>query len=519
MNRRLADSVIDSLLALGVREWCACAGARNSPLFVALLERSEIRVLRFFEERSAAFFALGRIQTTGRPVAVLTTSGTAAAELLPAVIEAHYSRLPLFAVTADRPRRYRGTGAPQSIEQVGIFGGYVATSLDVAPGEELPRIAIASDRPSHFNVCFEEPLLGDAPGTAPAAFHSQSPVVDESASLERFREFLDRCRQPLVVVGPLAENRRVAVGELVRSLRAPVLAETASGLRGACGDFELRAGERLALAFFREGGENAPDGVLRLGGVPTCRLWRDLESRLSALPVLSLSDQPFAGLSRGECFPFGRVIDQCPRAGWTPERLAIWVTRDYAQATLVDNLLLDFPRSEPGMVRALSRLVPKDSALYLGNSLPIREWDLAASRDLALGPVGVNRGANGIDGQLSTFLGFCREGTSNWALLGDLTTLYDLSAPWILPQLPELRFVLAVMNNGGGQILSRMFSRPEFQNRHTTGFGSWAQMWGLDYESWTEVPARYQATGAHVLELLPDEEQTTSFWRGFDRLW
>jgi 2-succinyl-5-enolpyruvyl-6-hydroxy-3-cyclohexene-1-carboxylate synthase len=275
----------------------------------------------------------------------------------------------------------------------------------------------------------------------------------------------------------------------------------------------------LAQAFCREGGENAPDGVLRLGGVPTCRLWRDLESKLSKLPVLSLSDQPFAGLTRGECLPFGTVIEEDWRGGWSPERLASWVTRDYAQSTLVDNLLLDHPRSEPGMVRALSRLIPAGAALYLGNSLPIREWDLAACRDREWGPIGVNRGANGIDGQLSTFLGFCRAGRPNWALLGDLTTLYDLSAPWILPQLPELPFVLAVMNNGGGQIFSRMFARPEFQNRHATGFHSWAQMWGLDYQAWQEVPEVFRPEGAQVLELLPDENETSVFWREYDRLW
>src|SRR5262249_9638323 len=117
------------------REWCACAGARNSPLFLELLERGDLHTFRFFEERSAAFFALGRIQATGRPVAVLTTSGTAAAELFPAVIEAHYTGAPLVAVTADRPRRYRGTGAPQSIEQVDLYGGYAAASWDLAAGE------------------------------------------------------------------------------------------------------------------------------------------------------------------------------------------------------------------------------------------------------------------------------------------------------------------------------------------------------------------------------------------------
>lgn len=132
----------------GVTDFCVCAGSRNSPL-LAVLGASDARLFSFVDERSAAFFALGRIKQHGRPVAVVTTSGTAVAELLPATIEAHYSSLPLILVTADRPARFRGTGAPQCIEQEGIFGAYAST--------ELRR-----DRPAHINVEFDEPLIDGA---------------------------------------------------------------------------------------------------------------------------------------------------------------------------------------------------------------------------------------------------------------------------------------------------------------------------------------------------------------------
>jgi len=119
----LADArrVIGSAQELGVRDFCVCGGSRNAPLLAVVGA-----AYSFVDERSAAFFALGRIKLTGRPVAVITTSGTAAAELLPAAIEAHYSGLPLILITADRPARYRGTGAPQAIEQEGIFGVYAS---------------------------------------------------------------------------------------------------------------------------------------------------------------------------------------------------------------------------------------------------------------------------------------------------------------------------------------------------------------------------------------------------------
>jgi 2-succinyl-5-enolpyruvyl-6-hydroxy-3-cyclohexene-1-carboxylate synthase len=143
--RRLVQQVRD----LGVTDFCVCAGSRNSPL-IAVLGSSGTH-LSFVDERSAAFFALGRTKLTGKPAAVVTTSGTAVAELLPAVIEAHYSRLPLVLLTADRPARYRGTGAPQAIEQIGIFGPYAATSID----------GWSRRAPLHLNAEFDEPLIDE----------------------------------------------------------------------------------------------------------------------------------------------------------------------------------------------------------------------------------------------------------------------------------------------------------------------------------------------------------------------
>ena len=122
MNTRIIRSTLTALARMGVAEVCVAAGARNAPLITALMESEGVKVWSFFEERCAAFFALGRIQVDRQPVAVLTTSGTAAAELLPAVIEAHYQGLPLVLITADRPIRYRGSGAPQAIEQKDLFG-------------------------------------------------------------------------------------------------------------------------------------------------------------------------------------------------------------------------------------------------------------------------------------------------------------------------------------------------------------------------------------------------------------
>lgn len=161
-----ARRLIEAVRRLGARDFCVCAGSRNSPLLAVLgsavisspsaplragfVEGSpDLQLFSFVDERSAAFFAIGRSKLHGAPVAVVTTSGTAAAELLPATIEAHYSGIPLILITADRPARFRGTGAPQSIEQIGLFGVYAETALQSWSGK----------RPLHINIEFDEPLL------------------------------------------------------------------------------------------------------------------------------------------------------------------------------------------------------------------------------------------------------------------------------------------------------------------------------------------------------------------------
>src|SRR5437016_5389318 len=143
-NIAAARAIIERVRGLGVVDFCICGGSRNAPLIVALETG-----YTFVDERSAAFFALGRAKRDERPVAVITTSGTAAAELLPAAIEAYYSGVPLVLITADRPARYRGTGAPQAIEQSAIFGVYAERSL-----RDWNR-----RMPLHINVEFDEPLL------------------------------------------------------------------------------------------------------------------------------------------------------------------------------------------------------------------------------------------------------------------------------------------------------------------------------------------------------------------------
>jgi 2-succinyl-5-enolpyruvyl-6-hydroxy-3-cyclohexene-1-carboxylate synthase len=146
-----AKAIIERVRGAGASEFCVCGGSRNAPLLAALSARDDVRLYSFVDERSAAFFALGRIKRDGTAVAVVTTSGTAAAELLPATIEAYYSGAPLVLITADRPARFRGTGAPQAIEQLELFGPYAHRKIDHWSGRT----------PLHINIEFDEPLVDE----------------------------------------------------------------------------------------------------------------------------------------------------------------------------------------------------------------------------------------------------------------------------------------------------------------------------------------------------------------------
>jgi 2-succinyl-5-enolpyruvyl-6-hydroxy-3-cyclohexene-1-carboxylate synthase len=454
-----ASRVIAEVRAAGVGEWCVCAGSRNAPL-LAVLGASSSRLFSFIDERSAAFFALGRMKAHGAPVAVVTTSGTAAAELLPAAIEAYYSKLPLVLITADRPARFRGTAAPQSIEQVGIFGVYAETSLE----------AWDRTRPLHLNVEFED--------TTPPARNPQPATPN-----------------PLIILGALHPGHHDRVRTFVRTLNAPTYAEPLSGLREDPALPLITAGERMiARANF--------DHVIRIGNVPTLRYWRDLEAL--ELPVTHYSDLPFAGLTRGDVHP----INALPELRGGRDEAFFERDRDYAQRFA--RILDEEPYSELSMFRDLSRELPRGARVYLGNSLPIREWDLAATREPRGFVYEANRGANGIDGQLSTFLGWCEPDRENVCIVGDLTAIYDLGAPWIAPQL-DAPFRIVVVNNGGGRIFGRVAALKAMdaevrariiENVHDVRFADWAAMWNID-----------------VTELRPDEDASRRVWQRYDELW
>jgi 2-succinyl-5-enolpyruvyl-6-hydroxy-3-cyclohexene-1-carboxylate synthase len=498
-----------------------CAGARNAALVEALARvesAGHARLWRHFEERSAGFFALGRSMETGHPCAVVTTSGTAVAELLPAVIEAFYQARPLVAITADRPAAFRGSGAPQAIEQPGLFGHY-AHRQDFSTW--------SGQGPIHLNVelgeSFEPPIESAADeAMKPGNFMPAKERLDVAALARWLRD--DLYRGLVVMIGGLEPDEQEEVFHFCRELDAPVVAEATSGLREALAGLAIHDADRVLKS-------RPPGKVLRLGEVPSGRFWRDLEE-LAEVEVWSVCRNGLPGLARASHVTRGavdRVLRALGDVDAAEDALDLLVGSS-ARAARIEELLECYPDSEPALVRTVSHYACLGDGLFLGNSLPIREWNLFAQWSRPLTAVRANRGANGIDGQVSTWLGWSAGRADCWALLGDLTALYDTAAGFVLGQLPAAKRTLVVINNQGGRIFERLprlsAMSPQaaacLVNHHQADLRGIATLWGIDHlrvrtaDDFDALDPR--DGGSLLLEIQPDAAQTARFWQDWDRL-
>lgn len=517
----LAAEVLEAAWAAGVRTICLCPGGRNAALVMACqAARKAFDVISFFEERSAGFFALGRLRRDGAPVAVITTSGTAAAALLPAMLEAYHAGLPLLAITADRPRSLRGTGAPQAIDQIPLFASAHALVQDIEEIGQLSALTLQNG-PIHLNVCFEEFRAGEP--SAPMNFHAvksqDSPAswMNEATVLKICGDFFRTVKNPLVLVSSLNAEEASLLAPWLASLRCPLYLEAVSQLREQpeLQPFSLRAGEQILRS---PECRTVCDGILRIGGIPTPRFWRECDH--DNRPMLHISRVNFPGLA-GEApviplTSFVHVAAQfCPSGG--DNNLLLQRDTDIAQK--LEYLLAKEPLSEAGLIRALAHHFPNNARVFLGNSLPIREWDLVAPYEPHRRHYFANRGVNGIDGLVSTALGLAGGKRPLAAVLGDLSALYDLAGLWAASQLPSDAISLAVINNGGGKIFDRMFGHPAFFNAHQIRLRGWAEMFGWSYQEACTPDACLSTSSRCLVEVLPDVEATRRFSEDYAALW
>jgi 2-succinyl-5-enolpyruvyl-6-hydroxy-3-cyclohexene-1-carboxylate synthase len=508
-NTAPASAMVEELARCGVRNAALAPGSRSTPLALALWRQPAIEVAVIVDERSAGFFALGAAQASGSPTAVLCTSGTAAANLHPAVCEADEAGVSLIVLTADRPPELRGIGAGQTIDQLKLYGSAVRWFCEVGTHEaddagllhyrSVACRAYAAARgdprpgPVHLNLAWRDPL-GPEPraqdvtatselalegrGERPLTAVASGPREADDALLDEIAERIATSPRGVIIAGRQPDpDLAEPVAELARRSGFPILAEPTSQLRLGPHDRSALVWTYDTIARSRPP-ELDPDLVIRFGDMPTSRA---LRTWLASLPALrQVVVDPAGGwnepsrqadtLVRAEGRSVARgLADRLDQnagdTGWT----AAWLDADARVAVVIEEELarLDGP-TEPGAHSVLGRLYGDGELVYVASSMPIRDSEaFVAPRDAAVRFL-CNRGANGIDGLISSGIGAAAAtGRPAWIVTGDLGLYHDMNGLAALDDSgPPVRIV--VLNNDGGGIFeflpqAEQVERDEFE--------------------------------------------------------
>jgi len=534
-----------------------CPGSRSTPIAIAFARRAgEIRAWILYDERSAAFFALGIAKSSSAAVALVCTSGTAAANLLPAVAEAKLGRVPIIAVTADRPPEARDFGGAQTIDQVGLFGSHVKWSQDmpVASGTEAllrySRLvgARAADTarsipagPVQVNFPFREPLVSASPSVEGWEGRSSGSITvvgtkayADDGEVRRVAADLSTFSRGVIVAGPGDYGAALRDGLSALSERTgwPILADVLSNLRqeGALRSGLVRCYELLVRG---EGfSSNRPDCVMRLGGVPTSK---ELNSFCQGARTVLLDDghgwrDPDFGATTmifGDLEHSVACLNKALDGAPTPDAtwLGAWLRADAEAEAKTDSLMdrMDEP-FEGKLFHLLSKSLSPSSPLtvVVGSSMPVRDLDYFFLRGSKNVRFVANRGANGIDGVVSTAMGISAVEGDVLLIVGDVSFYHDMNG-LLAAKLHQLNATIIVVNNRGGGIFSflaqhalpkEVFERL-FGEAHDLDFSGVRLVYGGEFtrvSDWTSFNRALESSingkGLRVIELVaPDRER------------
>jgi 2-succinyl-5-enolpyruvyl-6-hydroxy-3-cyclohexene-1-carboxylate synthase len=486
INRTYAplQAFVDELVRCGLRHAVTCPGSRNAPLTLTLAGDPGIEAVSVIDERAAGFVALGLAKATGRPAAVTCTSGTAAANLHPAVAEAWEARVPLLVLTADRPPELRGVGAGQAIDQLGLYGSAAKWFVEVGnhePGREtaIHHRALACRAywtagggrpgPVHLNFPLREPLApvpeelpvddwagreGRRPWTE-LREHASAPHADDVHALAAH---IAAAPRGAIVCGPTPEDVAEPAVRLAEQAGWPLLAEPTSGVR--CGEHDrsnVVAHYDVLLRVERFARDHAPALVLRVGDTPTSK---PLRGWLAGAPQVVLD--PHAAWNeptrRAELLLQAAAAPTLDALAATlemrsaerdPGWLASWREAD----ALVAPALAESPDPfEPKVLAGLEPELPVDALVWVSSSMPIRDVEAYFPQTPKRLRFLANRGANGIDGVVSSALGAALgSGRPTWLLTGELALLHDVGG-LLAARRAGVDLRIVCLNNGGGAI-------------------------------------------------------------------
>jgi 2-succinyl-5-enolpyruvyl-6-hydroxy-3-cyclohexene-1-carboxylate synthase len=505
----LLRAFCDELARCGLEHACTSPGSRNSPIVLSLAREPRIRCWSHLDERCAGFFAVGAAKASGRPVAVTCTSGTAAANLAPAVIEAFWARVPLIVLTGDRPPELREVGAGQTIDQIKLYGDAVKWFFELgvhdASRERLNWIRALACRaywtaldgrpgPVHLNLPLREPLVLDQPlpsddtgrrGGRPRVLRAPAEPTPPGSLPEL-------PPKGVVIGGQIEHDPKLpsTAAEFAERVGYPLLADPLSGARrgpAAIAHYDaLLRDERFA-------GDARPQLVIRVGDLPTSKPLRAWLAALDAADQVALDPlagwhDPAATLSALDLSDPARALETWgPETPADPDWLARWRAADDAAARAIAGALGD-ALSEPLVAKSLGKWLPAEATLFVASSMPIRDVELfMPARELAPRVLS-NRGANGIDGTVSAAFGAAAASDGPVVLLvGDVALAHDIGGLLAARRL-ELALTIVVLNNDGGGIFHFLPVAGEtdaFEEHiatpHGLDFGQAAALYGCGY--------------------------------------
>ncbi len=560
---------VDELVRAGVRHVCVSPGSRSTPLALTIAANASLKIWMHIDERSGGFFALGLARSLQEPVALLCTSGTAAANFFPAVVEAKSSGVPLLVLTADRPPELREVGAAQTIDQNRLFGAHVKWFVDVALPEESPDLlryvrtlacrAAAQARatppgPVHLNFPFREPLV-PSPIEAPAGLSrddaeawsgradrapwvrvEDSPPSISAGAAKHLARRLTAAKRPLIVCGPQPDTSLAsALSALAKSIRAPLLVDPLSQVRWGAHDRDTLIDRYDAmLRDYPVADSLSPDVVLRIGAIPTSRTLNEYLKRQSGAPLIVIDPARWPDPSllasemihadpRTACEALLPLIDGADRqSDW----LKRWQHLNKAAGSALNRHLCALDEAFEG--RALSDVVaslPQTATMFVSSSMPVRDLDAFGAGDMRSIRVLSNRGANGIDGVVSSAMGAAAasretDGRPLVLVIGDLALYHDMNG-LLAAKLHALDVTIVVINNDGGGIFSflpqaahdehfeKLFGTP-----HGLDFEPVADLYGAVYQRAGDSASLRQAIvegvagkGLHIIEIRTDRAQ------------
>jgi len=562
VNSLWASVAVETLARLGLQTAVICPGSRSTPLTYAFARHSKIEALPILDERSAAFFALGCAKRQFRPVALVCTSGTAGANFYPAVIEAYESGVPLLLFTADRPPEMRDCASGQTIDQQKLFGKFVQHYSEMAvPVASLAMLgylrqtlvsgwsqAIAPHAgPVHFNCPFQDPLPPLPDGTTEPLkqdfnekkFFSRTlppiPTILQAQAIPS--ETWAQYERGVIIAGPVmstpAHDYCQAVSELAQALGWPVLAEGLSPLRNYRHlNDALISTYDVVLRDPKQADSLVPDVVIQLGPLPISKILRQwLQKHQPQRWVVGEGQNldPLHGPTRflaSSIKPLAASFKNSDSTAATPRYLQQWLNYERAKRRALDNrLATETALVESKIVWLLSQHLPEYTPLFIANSMPVRDVEYFwPTNDRHISPA-FSRGANGIDGTLSTAMGIAHHNRPTVLLTGDLAFLHDTNGLLNAKQLKGHLTVVVINNHGGGifEMLpiaqvepdSETYFEKYFAMPQSVNLFSLCKAYGVEHHLITEAKDfidRIQtlpAQGFRVLEVVCDRKKST----------